>query len=309
MTTGDRPRCLIPAAGRGTRLAPVTSIVPKELLPVGTRPMLQWCLTEALEAGFLDIAVVTRDDKPLVGDWVRSGTWTEGLLERVRPAAERAGVTLVHQVRQAGVVNAVFSAAAWIEEGASFAVLLPDNVRIAGPPPLTAAHVSEAAGGAVVLAACHRVGPETAAFFGNVGRAELDERAPAGSRPIVTGIQARGTGPFRAAPEGSWRLAPRYTVTEAWVRIAREVAAEAASRDVQADDVDVHRRLVSGGILRAVPWEGTLVDAGHPTGYLRAQHLLYAAEERAREEAEGGAGNEPLIGIEVPTREEPPWRS
>ena len=309
MTAGERPRCLIPAAGRGTRLAPVTSTVPKELLPVGTRPMLQWCLTEALEAGFLDLAVVTSDAKPLVADWVRSGAWREGLLERLRPAAERASVSLVRQERPAGVVDAVLSAVEWIEEGAAFAVLLPDHVRIAGPPPWTASHVAEAARDGAVLVACHRVGPETAPWYGNVGRAELDERVPAGSRPVVSEIQTRGSGAFRAAPEGSWRLAPRYTVTESWVRLAREVAAGAAG-GVEADDVDVHLRLLARGALRAVPWEGTLVDAGHPTGYLRAQHVLYAAEERSREEAaEGGGGNEPLIGIEVPGREEPPWRS
>ena len=46
-----KARCVIPAAGLGTRMRPITRVIPKELLPVGTRPIVQWCLTEALEGG------------------------------------------------------------------------------------------------------------------------------------------------------------------------------------------------------------------------------------------------------------------
>ena len=56
-----KARCVIPAAGLGTRMRPLTRVIPKELLPVGTRPMVQWCLTEALEGGFEEIAVVVSD--------------------------------------------------------------------------------------------------------------------------------------------------------------------------------------------------------------------------------------------------------
>lgn len=267
-------------------MRPVTSTVPKELLPVGTRPMLQWCLTEALEGGFREIAVVVSETKALLQVWIEEGRWREGLLDRVRDAAAGADVTTVRQARPAGVVNAVLSAEEWTAAGRPFAVYLPDNVRIEGPPPLSAAHVEEAAdaGG---LAACHRVGPETRAYYANVGRVELDPLAPAGSHPAVLRLEPRGPGVFRAAPEGSWRLLPRWVVTPRWLELAREVAA-AAERDEEADDVEVHRRLIVEDALRAVPWSGTIVDAGGPAGYLYAQHLLHEAGERARRAEEEG---------------------
>lgn len=285
-------RCLIPAAGLGTRMRPVTRTVPKELLPIGTRPILQWCLTEALEAGFGEIGVVTRSEKGLLEEYLRQGIWREGIHESVRNAAEACRIELFHQERPLGVVDAVLAAGTWIEaarDGGGFAVFLPDNVRIAGPAPLTVVHLEEAVTANATIAACHRVGPEARFFFGDVGRIELETLVPAGERPVVAGIQERGDGTFRATPEGAWRLMPRYAVTRAWVDAAREVASKASLAGEEADDVDVHRRLVERGRLRAAPWEGTLVDAGNPAGYAWAHHLLHQASQRDRDaEDQGG---------------------
>jgi len=282
-------RCLIPAAGLGRRLRPVTRSVPKELLPVGTRPMLQWCLTEALEGGFDEIGIVISDAKPALEAYVREERWKDGLLPALAGAARVARICLFRQDPPTGVVGAVLAAGAWTEEG-PFAVLLPDNVRIAGPPPMTAATVVEAGRQGVTLAACHRVGPETRHYFSDVGRVELDELAPAGSGSRVRGLQERGrSGPFRAAPEGSWRLLPRYAVTAPWVEEGRRVAGEAAIAGVESDDVLVHRRLVERGLLRAIPWQGTIADAGHPAGYLWAAHLLHEAGAGERDALDRGA--------------------
>lgn len=286
-------RCLIPAAGRGSRLRPVTSTVPKELLAIGTRPMIQWTITEALEGGFVELGFVTSDAKPLLTSYLVGRGWREGLRPEVAAVAESANVRIFRQGEPRGVVDAVLSASDWLEEGAPVAVLLPDNVRLAGPAPLTAG-LLESARLTGPMAACHRVGPERERYFGNVGRASLEELVPADRTPRVVDLQPRGAGPFEAPPEGAWRLLPRYVVTADWLEEARRVAREARVLDVEADDVRVHRRLVGRGALTAVPWEGTMVDAGHPAGYLYAQHLLHEAE---RESGSGGGQEPPLLQI------------
>jgi hypothetical protein len=155
---------------------------------------------------------------------------------------------------------------------------------------VTAATVAEAGRRGATLAACHRVGPETRHYFSDVGRVELDELAPAGASARVRDLQERGgSGPFRAAPEGSWRLLPRYAVTAAWVEEGRRVAAEAAIAGVESDDVLVHRRLAERGLLRAIRWQGTMADAGHPAGYLWAAHLLHEASARERDALDRGS--------------------
>lgn len=293
-------RCLIPAAGRGTRLRPVTRAVPKELLPVGTRPILQWCLTEALEAGFDEIGVVVSGAKPALEAYVADGLWRDGILPAVADRAAGTEIAVLRQERPRGVVDAVLSAEAWVADGDPFAVYLPDNVRIAGPALLTADDVAEAGRRDATFAACHKVGPETRHYFGNVGRVELDPLAPAGEPPAVLEVQERGEGVFQAPPEGAWRIAPRYAVTGAWLEVAREVAGAASLSGEEADDVAVYRRLAETGRLFAVPWEGTLVDAGHPVGYLYAQHLIHEAGQRERDLLdETGRSGSGLLEIEI----------
>lgn len=281
---------MIPAAGLGTRLRPVTRFVPKELLPIGTRPMIQWCLTEAIEGGFEDIGIVLSEAKPALEAYLVEGGWRDGLLPDIEPRVRAVRVTTFRQEAPTGVVGAVLAAGEWIEDGA-VAVFLPDNVRIAGPPPITAAHLADAATRGVVLAACHRVGPESRHFFADVGRIELDELAPAGAGARVRELQARGErGAFRAPAEGGWRLLPRYTATLPWVEEARREARDAALAGREADDVAVHRRLVERKLLRALPWKGTVVDAGNPAGFLWAAHLLHEAGSRERDALDQAPG-------------------
>ena len=262
--------------------------------------MLQWCLTEALEGGFDEIGIVVSGAKPALEAYVREDRWKEGLLPALETAAREARIRVFRQDPPLGVVGAVLASGGWMEEG-PFAVILPDNVRIAGPPPMTAATVAEAGRRGVTLAACHRVGPETRHYFSDVGRVELDDLAPAGAGSRVLDLQERGgPGPFRAAPEGSWRLLPRYAVTAPWIEEGRRVVAEAALAGVESDDVLVHRRLAERGLLRAIPWQGTIVDAGHPAGYLWAAHLLHEAGARERDALDrGSAAADDLVSIDL----------
>ena len=276
-------RCLMPVAGRGTRLRPITVSVPKEMLPVGTRPMLQWAITEALEGGFTELGFVIRDGKPLLERYLEEEGWRQGLLSALSDLAAKTEVTIFRQDRPRGVVDAVLTASDWLAGGPT-AVFLPDNVRLAGPPPLSSASLGRAPE-AGALVACHRVGPERSAYYGDVGRIELEELVPAERHPRVRWIQKRGEGAgFETPPEGVWRLLPRWVVTPAWLEEALRVSREARRDGREADDVDVHRRLVERSSLSALPWEGVMADAGNPRGFLHAQHLLHEAARAGEEE-------------------------
>jgi len=284
-------RCLIPAAGMGTRMRPATRALPKELLSIGTRPMIQWCLTEALEGGFDEIGVVTSVDKPILEAYVEGNRWREGIHPKVADRAAAMELLVFHQERPVGVVDAILSAEPWIGADEPFAVFLPDNVRIAGSPLLTVEHVAYAAERSVAVGACHRVGPETRHYFGDVGRIEIDEQTPADTFPRVSALQERGEGTFRAMPEGSWRLAPRYVVSHGWFEAAREELGRASLEGDAADDVAAHRAVIERDAMRVVPWEGTLVDAGNPLGYLYANHLLHEAAARERDARDEGSAS------------------
>ena len=59
-------KALIPAAGHGTRFLPVTRVVPKEMLPVGSKPAIQLIVEEALAAGADEIVIVTSREKEII---------------------------------------------------------------------------------------------------------------------------------------------------------------------------------------------------------------------------------------------------
>ena len=61
-------KCLFPAAGYGTRFLPATKAVPKEMLPILTKPLLQYGVEEALSAGITNMAIVTGRGKRAIED-------------------------------------------------------------------------------------------------------------------------------------------------------------------------------------------------------------------------------------------------
>ena len=62
-------KAVIPAAGLGTRFLPVTMSVPKELLPIVDRPLLQYVIAEAAEAGVEEVIIVTSPGKESISDY------------------------------------------------------------------------------------------------------------------------------------------------------------------------------------------------------------------------------------------------
>ena len=64
-------RAIIPAAGLGTRFLPVTRVVPKEMLPVGSKPALELIVDEARSAGADDITIVISHGKELIREYFK----------------------------------------------------------------------------------------------------------------------------------------------------------------------------------------------------------------------------------------------
>jgi UTP--glucose-1-phosphate uridylyltransferase len=134
---------IIPAAGRGSRLFPLTKVVPKELLPVHDRPVLQFALDEAVALGAERIVIVIHPDKMMIRDYVLGAQDApQSLSGPGQPAPLRgavgvgSGVEVVFamQTEALGLGHAVLCAAPFVLPG-PLGVILPDDV-ILGPPAL-----------------------------------------------------------------------------------------------------------------------------------------------------------------------------
>ena len=111
---GYKMKGLIPAAGIGTRLGPFTYAIPKELLPVGDKAVIEHVINAFVTAGIIDIAIVVSLKKHALSDYFGSG--------------KRFGVNLTYVVQdeQLGLANAV-ATGEHVINGSSFAVVLGDN--------------------------------------------------------------------------------------------------------------------------------------------------------------------------------------
>lgn len=116
---------VIPAGGLGTRLLPLTRAVPKELLPVWKRPVLDYAIEEAASAGIERIVIITAPGKEALQAYFAD----EGALASYNGGARRLSLEFVVQDKALGLGDAVRRGAA---AGEPIAVLLPDELLVGG---------------------------------------------------------------------------------------------------------------------------------------------------------------------------------
>jgi len=128
--------CLFPAAGYGTRFLPATKAIPKEMLPVLTKPLLQYGVEEAIEAGFNTMAIVTGRGKRAIEDHFDvsyeleeqiRGTDKEHYLTEIRYLINKCSFTYTRQNEMKGLGHAILTGRSLINQPA-FAVLLADDL-------------------------------------------------------------------------------------------------------------------------------------------------------------------------------------
>tara|TARA_B100000795_G_scaffold154708_1_gene116002 strand:+ start:136 stop:966 length:831 start_codon:yes stop_codon:yes gene_type:complete len=129
-------KCLFPAAGYGTRFLPATKAVPKEMLPILTKPLLQYAVEEALEAGINTMAIVTGRGKRSIEDHFDNsfelesqlkGTSKEHYLQEIKSVIEKCTFTYVRQSQMLGLGHAILTGEPLIGNE-PFAVILADDL-------------------------------------------------------------------------------------------------------------------------------------------------------------------------------------
>ena len=129
-------KCLFPAAGYGTRFLPATKATPKEMLPVLTKPLIQYGVEEAIEAGIDTMAVITGRGKRAIEDHFDisyelehqiKGTSKESFLNEIRDVITTCTFSYTRQVEMKGLGHAILTGETLIGNQ-SFAVILADDL-------------------------------------------------------------------------------------------------------------------------------------------------------------------------------------
>jgi UTP--glucose-1-phosphate uridylyltransferase len=135
-------KVVVPVAGWGTRSLPATKNVPKEMLPIFKKPVVQYVVEEAQAAGLTDVVFITNRNKTIIEDHfdynlalekiLESSGKTE-LLETVRKTAEMANIITVRQKKQLGLGHAVLCAKE-VVKNEPFAVMVGDDLMFSMEP-------------------------------------------------------------------------------------------------------------------------------------------------------------------------------
>ncbi len=272
-------KAVIPAAGLGTRFLPVTSAVPKPLLPVIDRPLIHYGVAELAAAGIHEIAMVLSPGLEAVAGYFRPNIPLQNALEgrgdaarlaQLKEISDLAEITVIEQTEARGLGHAVLMARDFIADE-PFAVLLPDDLIWSDVPAIAQlASVSEEHGGSVLAA--KRVRREAIPGLGIID-----------SDPVGRGVH-RVHGlvekpPIEEAPS-DLAIIGRYVLTPGvFDRI--EYGSAGALGEIQLTDA------IAGAIgaepVHAIEFEGDHIDAGTPPGMFAAN--VY--ESRRRDDLSG----------------------
>ena len=261
-------KAVFPVAGLGTRFLPATKTVPKEMLPIIDRPLIQYAVDEAIEAGCDTLVFVTNRYKHAVADYFDKAYELEQKLERagkkeqleqirhVLPKGVRA--VFVTQAEALGLGHAVLCAKPIVGDE-PFAVLLPDDLiwnRGAGALKQMA-DLNEASGASII--AVEDVPHEKTGSYGIVATDKFD-----GRKGHITQIVEK---PKPEEAPSDLAVVGRYVLSPKIFQLL-EATGTGAGGEIQLTDAIA--RLLDGEPVDAYRFEGTRFDCGTHLGLVEA---------------------------------------
>lgn len=255
-------KAVFPVAGLGTRFLPATKAMPKELLPLIDKPIIQYAVEEAIEAGITDLIFVTGRTKRAIEDHFDSNPELERALrdkgkddvaEMIRNIVpEGVRCIFLRQPEALGLGHAVLCAKPAVGNE-PFAVLLADDVMRGGSPTrqLVDAYIQEQG----TILSVIEVAPEEAQKYGIV------EPGADGSVAGLVEKPAPGTEPSCLASIGRYVLEPE---------IMDILSTQPPGKSGEIQLADAINARATQGTVRAVPLAGQRYDCGSKIGYLEA---------------------------------------
>ena len=257
--------CVFPCAGFGTRFFPATKVIPKEMLPLVDKPILQYGIEEALDSGFEKLIIVNSKGKDSILDHFDRSTELERslqergkteLLAEVQAVSTMVDLITVRQKEALGLGHAVMQARDAVGKH-PFAVILPDDVILAEEPCLMQMrHVFEETGRPVV--ALMEVTDDETSRYGMVGGELINER-----RFKINEMVEKP----KINPPSNYAIIGRYILPPDIFPILEQTE-RGAGGEIQL--TDALRELLRAGDFYGVVFEGKRYDAGEKLGYLKA---------------------------------------
>jgi len=262
-------KAVFPVAGLGTRFLPATKAIPKELLPVVDRPLIQYAVDEAREAGIEEMIFITgRGKTALVEHFDMAYELETTMGERGKDLSVLDPTRLlpgnlitVRQQVPLGLGHAIWCARAVVGDE-PFAILLPDELMV-GVPGCMAQMVEayQEVGGNLISVL--EVPPEEVSNYGVI--------APGESRGALTEVRGLVEKPPRAEAPSNKILSGRYILQPEVMRTLEDQE-KGAGGEIQL--TDAMARMIGQQPFHAVTFAGRRYDCGSKTGFIEATLAL-----------------------------------
>jgi len=259
-------KAVIPAAGYGTRFLPVTKSQPKEMLPVVDKPLIQYGVEEAVQAGIKSIAVITSRGKSAIEDFFDRSPELEqfleekgklDFLEEVKRISNLAKFCYIRQKKALGLGHAILIAEDYIGQE-PFAVLLPDDIFDCQTPCIKQLidAFSELKASVIVLG---RVDEEGTKKYGIIKPKKISERV------FQIEDMMEKPGPERAFSDLA--IIGRYVFTPEIFEATRKTAPD---KKGEIQITDAIKLLLEKQPVYGYLFEGKRYDAGDRMGFIEA---------------------------------------
>jgi UTP--glucose-1-phosphate uridylyltransferase len=266
-------KCLFPAAGYGTRFLPATKAMPKEMLPIVNKPLIQYGVEEALRAGLTQIGFISGRGKRAIEDHFDisyelehqiAGNERESLLDDIRRVIAECTFSYTRQSEMNGLGHAILSGENLIGDEA-FAVLLADDLCVDGDNGVLAQMTALFDQHQCTIVAIEEVPREHTSSYGVIGGEEIE--------PGLYRVDTMVEKPAPKDAPSNLAIIGRYILTPDIFDILRRTP-PGRGGEVQITDA-ILQQATQGNVL-AYKFRGRRFDCGSVGGFVEATNFVYA---------------------------------
>ena len=265
-------KCLFPAAGYGTRFLPVTKSLPKEMLPVVDKPLIQYGVEEAIEAGIDEMAIITGRGKGAISDHFDknyeledqiSGTDKDNYLVDTRNIIDSAVFSYTRQLDVKGLGHAILKGETLIGNQA-FAVVLVDDLCYSPKQGVLSQMVELYKKYQCSIVAIEEVPADETHKYGIIAGEEVE--------PGIIRINDMVEKPAPEDAPSNLAIIGRYILTTDIFDVIRQTP-PGRNNEVQITDA-LLTQAKKGGVI-AYKFKGNRCDCGSVGGFVKANNFYY----------------------------------
>ena len=265
-------KCLFPVAGYGTRFLPATKSMPKEMLPIVNKPLVQYGVEEAIEAGMTTCALVTGRGKRAIADHFDisyelehqiSGTSKEGYLDSIRDVLDKGVFTMVRQREMKGLGHAILTGHHLVGNE-PFGVVLSDDLCL-----------NEGPGVLAQMAELYRQFRCSIVAIMEVPREETHKYGVIAGEALQDGlyrVEKMVEKPSAQEAPSNLAIIGRYILTPDIFDVIRTTP-PGANGEIQLTDA-LQSQAERGGVI-AYQFQGRRFDCGNVPGFVEATDYVY----------------------------------